>query len=574
MSYSLQRATSDGTLSTIPVNILYFDKTDLAVYVDDVVLPDGTYTYSWSANNIVITPNVANGSEVLIKRSTKFDLPYHDFSAGAVFKDSTVDDNFKQMLFIAQETSEGATATDFYANLNLHGYRLRKVGNAVEDDDAVPFAQYRADALGAYNQRVLAESAKTAAQASQTAAAASASYVSASVSNAATSATNAANSASSAATSASNASASAAAASTYKDSAAASAVTAQNAADAAVAAAAGIDDANLVHRNGNETINGTKTFTSPVILSSNLTVSGTATVADGTAVGHATTKGQVDSYFSSRGLLTGSVLKTAAQLNVPTLVPGNYVADATASSAAGLPSADHHIIHVSYSTSTNYAVQIAVNFYVPSLRYTRVCNAGTWTAWASGAAPTGQQVFTSSGTFTVPAGVTQVFLTGCGGGGGGGGVAGSNSGAQYGGGGGSGYTVIRRAVAVTPGASITVTIGNGGGGGAQGNGGTGGTTSFGALLSISGGGGGGGTNATGSAFNGGAGIGHWDGDGGNANSTSNGGSSIYGRGALGGSPGTAAAANSGAGGGGGRTPSGGTYRAGGAGGSGYLLVEW
>lgn len=302
-----------------------------------------------------------------------------------------------------------------------------------------------------------------------------------------------------------------------------------------------------------------------------LTVSGTAAVSDGTDAGHATTKGQVEGYFSSRGWLTGSIVKTAAQLNVTTLAPGDYTVASAESVTLGLPSSDHYVTHVSYST--NYALQVAVNFYDPSLRYTRVCNAGTWTGWnVAGVTPSGSQTFTASGTFNVPTGVTKVFLTGCGGGGGGGGVMGSNNGAQNGGGGGSGYTVIRRAVTVTPGASITVTVGGGGGAGSPGSGGTGGTTSFGALLSISGGGGGGGTNATGSAFTGVGGAGNWDGDGGS--STSSGGSSVFGRGALGGAPGSAAAANSGAGGGGGRTPTSGSAKAGGAGGSGYLLVEW
>lgn len=235
MAYSLQRAVSDGTLNTIPVSIQYFDKTDITVFVDDVLLPDGTYTYVWSANNIVITPNVANGSEVLIKRTTKFDTPYHDFSAGAVFQDSTVDDNFLQMLFIAQETSEGATQTDFYADLNFHGYRLRKVGNAIEPDDAVPFSQYQADANGAFQQRVLAESAKTAAQAAQTAAAGSAvsaansaSSASAFASTASTQATNAANSAAAALTSETNAANSASAAANSATNAANSATSAAN----------------------------------------------------------------------------------------------------------------------------------------------------------------------------------------------------------------------------------------------------------------------------------------------------------------------------------------------------------
>lgn len=267
MAYSLQRAISDGTLNTIPVSIKYFDKTDISVFVNDVLLPNSTYTYVWSANNIVITPNVAKGSEVLIKRTTKFDTPYHDFSAGAVFKDSTVDDNFLQMLFIAQETSEGATQTDFYADLNFHGYRLRKVGNAIEPDDAVPFAQYRADALGAYQQRTLAEAARSNALAAQRASEAARDTSVSAANSAAASASTAAASASQAAASASTALGYRNEAETFKNAASASATNASNSATAAAssaaqaaAAASSINDANLVHKTGTETITGVKTF--------------------------------------------------------------------------------------------------------------------------------------------------------------------------------------------------------------------------------------------------------------------------------------------------------------------------
>jgi hypothetical protein len=102
------------------------------------------------------------------------------------------------------------------------------------------------------------------------------------------------------------------------------------------------------------------------------------------------------------------------------------------------------------------------------------------------------QEFLSSGTFTVPAGITTVWVTMCGGGGSGGGWGASNGAA----GGGAGAYCIQRPVSVTPGASVTVTIGAGGasvtsgdaGGSAQ-VGNDGGATSFGAV-SVSGGGGG------------------------------------------------------------------------------------
>ena len=97
------------------------------------------------------------------------------------------------------------------------------------------------------------------------------------------------------------------------------------------------------------------------------------------------------------------------------------------------------------------------------------------------------KIFTSSGTFTVPSGVTQVLVTLIGGGGGGSkGGGGSLSGA----GGGGGGVYYRTPVTVTPGSSIPVTIGSGGAGGTSSHidGYAGGTSSFGSYLSATGGG--------------------------------------------------------------------------------------
>jgi hypothetical protein len=64
----------------------------------------------------------------------------------------------------------------------------------------------------------------------------------------------------------------------------------------------------------------------------------------------------------------------------------------------------------------------------------------------------GQQIFTSSGTFTVPAGVTTIDIFCVGGGAGGG----------YQGGGGAGYTATKKGQAVTPGQTYAITVGAGG----------------------------------------------------------------------------------------------------------------
>lgn len=133
-------------------------------------------------------------------------------------------------------------------------------GSATSDADTTEFQEFLDQTEAA---RDIAVSAQTSATASQNSASSSAS-------SAATSASNAASSASSAATSASNASTSASSASTSAANAAAN--------------AASIDPATLVKLTGDQTIAGTKTFSSPIsgsITGTSSNVTGTVAVANG-----------------------------------------------------------------------------------------------------------------------------------------------------------------------------------------------------------------------------------------------------------------------------------------------------
>lgn len=99
---------------------------------------------------------------------------------------------------------------------------------------------------------------------------------------------------------------------------------------------------------------------------------------------------------------------------------------------------------------------------------------GTVTSWAAiGLTPT-IQIFTSSTTWTCPAGVSTAIVGVIGGGGGGGGSGDGLLNGGNGGVGGAGLGVI----AVTAGLSYTVTIGSGGAGSNTGNANAGGTSSF------------------------------------------------------------------------------------------------
>lgn len=122
--------------------------------------------------------------------------------------------------------------------------------------------------------------------------------------------------------------------------------------------------------------------------------------------------------------------------------------------------------------------------------YTYNSTTDSWEGVLGGSSGSGNfaQVFTSSGTFTVPTGVSAVKVTVIGGGGGG---AGGNQ--VCCGGGGGGGVAVRWVTGLTPGGTVAVTVGAAGTGGVGGAGGTGtagaagGTSSFGTYASATGG---------------------------------------------------------------------------------------
>lgn len=246
----------------------------------------------------------------------------------------------------------------------------------------------------------------------------------------------------------------------------------------------------------------------------------------------------------------------------------------------------------------------------------------------------GQTTLTSSGTWTVPAGVRSIDILCVGGGGGGAGADVWRTGSDHsytadctsGGGGAGGYVVTKTGVAVTPGATHYATIGSGGSAGkycystddsvsgGPTSGGNGGTTSLGSLCSAAGGKGAtgraGGVGGTGSAAGGAGardeesgggnggngtsafGVTYGGGGGGGNYSLNDDGTDRYGNRGSGGSGGggtggyntsgsgqspTAGGANTGGGGGGGWVRKNGSYGSGSngaAGGSGIIIIKW
>lgn len=179
----------------------------------------------------------------------------------------------------------------------------------------------------------------------------------------------------------------------------------------------------------------------------------------------------------------------------------------------------------------------------------------TYTATCTPSSAYTVRTFTSSGTFTVPTGLSSVEVLVVSGGGQGGGFEG-------GGGGGGGIT-YRASYAVSAGNNIAVTVGAGGTGATSWVGAAGGASSFGGLTAPGGGGASGGFNAGGPGGSGGGGSG--------INPTGNSATAEIGNAGGSGGP----RPSGGGGGGGGSAGSGGLFPGGrcdggGAGGTGYL----
>lgn len=138
MAYSTQRATSDGTLQLLLISIEFFDQSEITVYLDDVL----TTGFSWAtAKSIQFPAPVANGVQVLIRRTTDLSKPRHVFTQGASFNSITLDEDFTQVLHIAQEALEGSTLRDVYADVDMHLNQFYNLRPAVLPTEAVTKAQ-------------------------------------------------------------------------------------------------------------------------------------------------------------------------------------------------------------------------------------------------------------------------------------------------------------------------------------------------------------------------------------------------------------------------------------------------
>lgn len=174
MSFSIQRAVSDGTMTLLPVSIDYFDREEISVLFDGVL---NARQWAWvgtTDKTLSFTPEVANTVEVMIVRSTDLAALRHQFSLGAQFTAESLDESLLQVLHIAQEAREGSNLGEIFQNLNFHGFKATNMGNGSDPGDAVNHAQMEAHDVTIVGYMNTTEGYKNAAAASASASAASA----------------------------------------------------------------------------------------------------------------------------------------------------------------------------------------------------------------------------------------------------------------------------------------------------------------------------------------------------------------------------------------------------------------
>ncbi|EED65666.1 hypothetical protein SR914_11870 [Comamonas testosteroni] len=201
-----------------------------------------------------------------------------------------------------------------------------------------------------------------------------------------------------------------------------------------------------------------------------LTAAGSATVtpAWGSITGKPTTLagyGITDGALAARNIVAGNGLTGGGNLTADrTLTMGTPgTLNGASTNAVSTTSHTHALAAATETVSgvSEIATQAETNTGTDDSRSVTPLKLKSWKGTTSNIAH-----FVTNGSFTVPAGVTKIFITAIGGGGGGGGGKSGNLGnVEYqggGGGGGGGACVNRNPYNVTPGQVLTIVVGAGG----------------------------------------------------------------------------------------------------------------
>ena len=149
MAYSYVTYTGDGSTQIYTVPFPFIKQEDIHVFLDAEEVP--AERIEWlSESSIKFDMPPEQGAVIRIRRDTDKEEAMVDFHDGSVLSEEDLDQNTRQLLFIAQEAYdalEGSPTIDNDNKWDMRGLPVKNVGPAEDLDDAVTYRQYSTDML-------------------------------------------------------------------------------------------------------------------------------------------------------------------------------------------------------------------------------------------------------------------------------------------------------------------------------------------------------------------------------------------------------------------------------------------
>jgi len=148
MSFSVQKLVSDGTLTDVLLAIKYIYQEDIRVLLDGTLAVQDV-DYTWVNPQLIrLTAPAPAGAVVQVVRRTTAAEVLNKFTGGAVFNNLSMDENFSQLLYVAQESVEGANLTALFQDVDAQGNTFVNLRDATGDSSPVTLRQLQSAVLG------------------------------------------------------------------------------------------------------------------------------------------------------------------------------------------------------------------------------------------------------------------------------------------------------------------------------------------------------------------------------------------------------------------------------------------
>lgn len=107
--YARDVYTGDGFTNFYFINWPWLREEDIVVLVDDEEVP---FTYEGETNRVILDTPPVGGSTVIVFRYTNRDEAFYRFTNKSILKSGTLDINFTQQMYLAQEFADWINAND------------------------------------------------------------------------------------------------------------------------------------------------------------------------------------------------------------------------------------------------------------------------------------------------------------------------------------------------------------------------------------------------------------------------------------------------------------------------------